>query len=83
MVGCETAPPVQEMSDARQAITVAKDAGAAEHATAELEAAENYLRRAEVKLGEQAYNQARTDANEAKERALRALRAVEMEPEER
>ena len=29
---CETAPPVQEMSDARQAISVAKEAGAEKHA---------------------------------------------------
>ena len=44
---CETAPPVQEMSDARQAIAVAREAGAEAHAAAELIEAEKYLESAE------------------------------------
>jgi hypothetical protein len=40
---CETAPPVQEMSDARQAIAAAKEAGAAEKAAFHLKAAVDYL----------------------------------------
>ncbi len=44
---CETAPPVQEMSDARQAIAVAREAGAAERAAFHLKAAEDYLESAE------------------------------------
>jgi hypothetical protein len=75
--GCETAPPVQELSDARQAITAAKEAGAADHAAVHLQAAENYLASAEKKLGEHAYSQARRDAYQAKMKALDALKAVE------
>ncbi|MEM9208926.1 MAG: lipoprotein LipL71, partial [Pseudomonadota bacterium] len=41
--GCESAPPVQEMSDARQAIAVARDAGAEQIAAAELSEAEALL----------------------------------------
>jgi len=75
---CETAPPVQEMSDARQAIAVAKEAGAAEYAAFHLKAAEDYLASAEAKLGERAYNQARRDAKQAKMKALDALKASEV-----
>lgn len=76
---CETAPPVQEMSDARQAIAVAKKAGAADLASFHLDAAEKYLASAEQSLGRQAYHQARRDANHAKMKALDALKAAERE----
>ncbi len=74
---CETAPPVQEMSDARQAITVAREAGAADHAAAELAAAEKHLQDAEDKLDEQEYREARSAALEAKLRAQEALQLSE------
>ena len=74
---CETAPPVQEMSDARQAIAVARDAGAADLAAAELAAAEQYLQRAEQRLEDHAYREARNDALEAKTKALNALKISE------
>ncbi len=74
---CETAPPVQEMSDARQAIEVAREAGAEKFAAIHLRAAENYLASAEKKLTERAFNQARRDAMQAKMKALDALRASE------
>ena len=77
LCACETAPPVQEMSDARQAIAVAKKAGAAEHAAFHLKAAEDYLASAEALLGDRAYNQARRDAKQAKVKALDALKASE------
>ncbi len=77
LLGCETAAPVQEMSDARQAIAVAKEAGAADLAAFHLRAAENYLASAEKKLGEQAYSQARRDAKQAKMKALDALKESE------
>ena len=77
LTACETTPPVQEMSDARQAIAVAKEAGAAELAAFHLRAAENYLASAEKKLGEHAYNLARRDAKHAKMKALDALNASE------
>ena len=74
---CETAPPVQEMSDARQAITVAREAGAADLAAAELAAAEEYLENAEDKLDDEQYREARHAALEAKLRAQKALQMSE------
>ena len=75
--GCETGPPVQEMSDARQAIAVARQAGAAEYSPDELRAAESFLDRAQRKLTERAYSQARSDAVAAKNRAIAALENAE------
>lgn len=80
-VACETAPPVQEMSDARQAIAVAKEAGAADLAAFHLRAAENYLASAEQNLGQRAYVQARRDAKQAKMKALDALKESEVKSE--
>ncbi|MBT8088384.1 MAG: DUF4398 domain-containing protein [Gammaproteobacteria bacterium] len=77
MAGCETSPPVQEMSDARQAIAVAKEAGAEERAAIHLKAAESYLKSAEEKISERQFQQARYDAKQAKIKALDALRAAE------
>jgi hypothetical protein len=74
---CQTAPPVQEMSDARQAIMVAKEAGAAEHAPIDLREAENYLQSAEGSLSNQNYATARRDALQAKTKAIEALRRSE------
>lgn len=77
VAACETAPPVQEMSDARQAIAVAKEAGAEQLAAIHLKAAEFYLESAEKKLSEHQYSQARYDAKQAKMKALDALKAAE------
>ena len=77
LVACETAPPVQEMSDARQAIMVAREAGAGEHAAAELAEAEKYLQDAEKRLDRQQYREARNAALEAKLRAQQALKMSE------
>jgi len=74
---CETGPPVQEMSDARQAIAVAREAGAEAHAAAELFAAEEYLQSAEQKLNDQAYADARRDALQAKSKAQDARQLSE------
>ena len=76
-MACETAPPVQEMSDARQAITVAREAGAADLAASELAEAEKYLQNAEDKLDHQQYREARHAALEAKYRAQKALKLSE------
>ena len=65
------------MSDARQAIAVAREAGAEEHAVGTLRAAEAYLDSAQRKLSERAYGQARLDALQAKDKALEALSAVQ------
>lgn len=79
---CETAPPVQEMSDARQAIAVAKEAGAAEHAAFHLKAAEDYLESAQQALNDRSYFEARRDAKQAKMKALDALKASEESDED-
>ena len=65
------------MSDARQAIAVAREAGAEAHASRELSAAEAYLESAQRNLSERAYNDARRDALKAKLKALDALAATE------
>jgi uncharacterized protein DUF4398 len=81
LAGCGTGPPVQEMSDARQAIAVARDAGAAQLAPDDLRAAESFLSSAQHKLSEREYAQARDDAVKAKNRALEALQNSEkLEP---
>ena len=69
---CESAPPVQEMSDARQAIAVAREAGAESYATEELLEAELFLKSAEQKLGAEEYREARRAALQAKASALDA-----------
>ncbi len=76
LTGCATAPPVQEMSDARQAIAAAREAGAAELAPAELSQAEALLDGAEeyLEVGTSAsYWQAKKNAISAKEVAFEAL----------
>ena len=69
--------PVQEMSDARLAISAAKEAGAEEHAAADLGAAMHLLHSAEENLKSQDYAIARQDAVAAKIKALQALRLSE------
>lgn len=75
---CEIAPPVQEMSDARQAIAVARDAGAEAHAAEQLLQAEQFLQTAQERLNEENYAEARRAALAAKSRALAARRLSEM-----
>ncbi len=70
--GCETAPPVQEMSDARQAIEVARQAGAEAHAGPELTEALHFLESAEHDLDVEEYARARRSALQAKSKALEA-----------
>lgn len=76
--GCEIAPPVQEMSDARQAIAVARDAGAETHAADQLRDAVQFLETAERKLNEESYAEARRAALAAKSKALTARRLSEI-----
>lgn len=71
VVGCASAP-TQEMSDARQAIQAARDAGAVQHAPDTLGSAEKLLGWAEQALEEGDYDKARTDAVAAKEEAVKA-----------
>jgi len=79
---CGAGPPVQEMSDARQAIAAAKEAGAEERAAEDLRAAEAFLDSAERNLSERSYGSARRDATLAKERARLALEVSEGDREE-
>ena len=75
---CEIAPPVQEMSDARQTIALVREAApAAAVAADQLATAETYLKSATRKLNERDYQRARSDAIEARTRALRALELSE------
>lgn len=66
--------PVQEMSNARQAIKAARDAtGVKAAAPASLIEAETLLNRAEDNLQKRAYKQARRDAIAARGKAAEAL----------
>jgi thioesterase domain-containing protein len=76
LAACVTAPPVQEMSDARQAIQAAEEAGAAALAPEALREAKRLLTSAERKLQREAYASARQDAREARRRAAEALEAA-------
>ena len=80
--GCQTAPPVQEMSDARQAIMAAREAGAEEKAPAELRQAVEHLHAAEEALTQKQYLSARRDAVMAKNLAIDALKLSEVESED-
>lgn len=68
-----TGPPVQEMSDARQAIAAAREAGAGTLDTEGLRSAEQKLAAAETHLQQRMYWDARRLAVNAKETAVAAL----------
>jgi outer membrane murein-binding lipoprotein Lpp len=72
LVGCSGAP-VQEMSDARQAIAAARVAGATEASSADFYAAQAAIARAERHLQAEEYTRARLAALEAKRHATVAL----------
>lgn len=74
LAACSRSPPVQEMSDARQAIAAARDAGARGLAPAELASAEQRLGDAERYLRSGGYGQARRAALAAREEAVQAMR---------
>jgi hypothetical protein len=77
LAACATAPPVQEMSDARQAIAAAREAGAQEHAADRLQEAQRLLESAEGYLendnNPNGFWSARRAALSAKNTALDAL----------
>lgn len=74
-LGCANAPPVQEMSDARQAIAAAEEAAAEELAPGPLNDARRFLETAEEQLRQEAYASARINAVRARNRAVQALEA--------
>jgi len=73
--GCAVSPPVQEMSDARQAIRAAESAGA----DSRLADARRLLELAQSSLEAGAYGEARHRALDAREAALRARDDAERE----
>jgi uncharacterized protein (UPF0332 family) len=75
-VGCTTAP-VQEMSDARQAIAAARDADAAQRSPELLNSAEQSLQDAQLQLKNYFYTEARKRAKAAKVQAVQARRVAE------
>lgn len=74
LAACAVAPPVQEMSDARQAIAAAEEAGADGLAPEEIREARRLLAAAEEDIAAQIYGPARAKALRAQDRALRAMR---------
>lgn len=83
LVGCVTAPPVQEMSDARQAIQAAELADAGRLAADSLGDARRFLAEAERQIQEAAYGPARLNAVRARNRATAALRSSQTRDPER
>lgn len=69
--------PVQQMSDARQAITAAEQAGAAQYAPELLAESKRLVDRAKLNLDEGEYRQSRQDAELAREKAMEARRIAE------
>lgn len=71
LIGCAAAP-IQEMSDARQAVRAAREADAGRHAPRYLHQAEVHLQNAEQALndGARGYKPARTEAVAAKDVAI-------------
>ncbi len=75
LAACATSPPVQEMSDARQAIAAAEEARAADFARERLDDARRFLETAEQQLRDEQYGAARLNAIRARNRAVEALEA--------
>ncbi len=80
MASCANAP-VQEMSNARQAIRAAKDAGATQAAPQTLTDAETLLSQAETSLNHHEYRMARHYAVTARTRAVDALTEAQKQTE--
>ena len=72
--------PVQEMSNARQAIKAARDAGAERIAPQVLGEAQSLLQQAEDSLQKRAYRDARRDAVAAHHKAAEALETAQPHP---
>jgi len=77
IAGCVGAP-VQEMSNARQAVRAAERAGAASHAPDTLNEARRLLKNAEYNLRHGDYRTARDDAEQARNKAVEARRVAEL-----
>lgn len=67
-----TGMPVQEMSNARQAVDAARKAGAETHAPEDLKSAEEFLKKAEKALMSGDYSLAKENAKAARKKAVTA-----------
>jgi Domain of unknown function (DUF4398) len=76
-VGACAGAPVQEMSDARQAIRAAEVAGAEKKAGVELAQARELIKAAEEDIRQGDYRQAREHARLSRETAIEARRLAE------
>ncbi len=75
LTACSSAP-VQEMSDARQAIIAAKQVGAEKHSPTIYSDARKYLLAAEIAIRSGHFPQAKRSAIQAKKQAVRARKAT-------
>ena len=75
-LACRSAP-VQEMSEARQAIDSARAAGAEQYANTELEQALTSLKTAEEMLNDRRFRDARRSARQARDEAILARQAAQ------
>ena len=76
VAGCAGAP-VQEMSNARQAVQAAERAGAAVHAPADLDESRRLLKLAETNIRLGNYRAARDAAEQSREKAMIARTVAE------
>jgi hypothetical protein len=76
LAGCAGAP-LQEMSDARQAVRAAERAGAEKHAPEPLAEARQLVEQARLNMQKGEYKAAREDAERAREKATEARRLAE------
>jgi hypothetical protein len=75
LAGCAGAP-VQEMSDARQAVRAAEQAGAEQKAPEQFTAAQELLKEAEGNINRGEYREAREHAVKARMKAIEARQAA-------
>jgi hypothetical protein len=78
LAGCVGAP-IQEMSDARQAIRAAERAGAVKYAPEPLAEAKKLVEQARSRMQQREYREARDDAERAREKAVEARRLAEQQ----
>ena len=80
VAGCAVAP-IQEMSDARQAIAAAVDAEAARLAPVPLTDAQRLISEAEAQIRSGLWGMARANAIRARDLAVNALNAIQADPQ--
>lgn len=82
LVACATTPPFQEMSDARQAISLAREAGVATRFPELFAEAENFLASAKRRMDKRQFGAARYDARRAREKAIGAMDMLSRNPQQ-